>query len=284
MSASLNAQGTAGNGQDPTAHPAGIDEGSNPAVVIKAPGVSYEVPQPKKEEPKKETPAPEIKKEEPAAPQPTDKDYRHAQQKITKEIELKLALARKMVEKDADAIYDIAETDRSLAEKLLEEYDYGTKSLEEFLEKKESESVEDSEMKVRVLKVDKRLASMEKKLTDERIQRMREKHPDLSDELEREIRTLYSDPRFAEATPEKVLAVARAMSGETDPIASANDVALSLLKANEGASTSLKGDAGAGKRKDLTPQQAAIQQQFGHTDADREKYLPPNLDEILGLG
>lgn len=284
-----SASGTAGNGQGPTGGAAGTapdddfvqDDGQG----LKAPGVKQELgvelpkPQPKVEKPKEEAKVED--KKEPDT-QPTEKDYRHAQQKITKEIESKMSLARKMVEKDADSIYDIAETDPKLAQKLLEEYEYGTKSLDELLGTKERASVTDDDVKERVLSTDRRLKKIEDKLTDERVLRMKEKHPDMKDDLEEKFRELYSDAKFSEEEPDKVLNVARALLGKPLQKADAQDVALDLLKQQEGVQTTLKGGSGAQKRSE-TPQSAAIRKSFGHSEADKEKYLPENFNEIMGF-
>lgn len=287
MSALPNASGTA-SGQDLTGGaPGNAKEFDELAPTIRGPGVNHEVltQETTKQEPKKEEPAPAEKKpDDTTQAQPTEKDYRHATQKITKEIEKKMALGRKMVEKDSEAIYDIAETDPDLAQKLLQEYDYGTTNLEEFLQKKESGAQTLDDVKGKVISTDSRLKKIEKKLMDERVLRMREINPDLQDELEEQFRELYNDPRFADEDPTKVLNVARALTGQTSQQTSTNDVALQILKSQEGAQTSLKGGGGGARKRTESPQSAAVRRAFGHSEADVEKYLPPNIDEILGIG
>lgn len=245
-------------GQPQAAAPAGTSEQPERMIALT-------IPRPEKQEEPKEP----IKKEEPVQTQPTDKDYRHLTAKMHEEIDEKIRIAEMLVDRDPDAIYDLAESDPALAKSILKRRpDYGAKTVEELMAKKGQEPKED----------DGKLKEMEARLLNEHVLRMKKEHPDLKDELEDAYRDMYSDPRFKDYDEEKKLNIARAVTGTTAQQPSrVPDVTLEMLRQNEGVHTSMRS---SGTHSE-DPARLRSLSAWGYTKEDEKKYLPPNIDEIL---
>lgn len=245
-------------------------------VTIPAPGVSTEIGTSTE---KTTTAAAETA----ATTQLEEKDARHAAKKINDEVDKRYRLSKRIVERDRDAIYDIAEEDPELATRLLKDIpDYEATTVEELLEKKELGNGNDALTK-KVTRTSSEVRKLQEQLQEERILRLKETNPDLQDELETEFRTLYSDDRFSDKTPEQLLSIARALTGKLSPQqTTASDVAIDLLKQSEGVQTTVRGSTNSGKANTETDAQRAMRMQFGHSEEDMKKYLPENIDELLG--
>lgn len=273
---SANAPGTGSQAQAQAAGTAGnVQEYSLVSPVIKAPEAM------KQTEQEKQVAAQQAQANEQAAPQPTEKDYRHAQQELGRQIDKKIKMAEKLIQRDPESIYDIAETDPDLANKILERFpDFGAKNVQELMAKEGLKNADD--IKKAVVATSSEVKALQETLREERVLRLKERHPDLKDGLEEEFRRLYSDPRFSDEDPSKVLQVARAFTGKISQESNANDVALAVLKQQEGATSTMKGSTVQGKTSQETPAQRAMRSRFGHSEEDTKKYLPSNIDEYLG--
>ncbi len=286
MTTTATASETGQQAQGQTASTAGNvhQEYSLVSPVIKAPGLSPEAKakaDQEKQVAEQQEQAKAQGQQEQTTTQPTEKDYRHAQQELGRQIDKKIKMAEKLIQRDPESIYDIAETDPDLANKILERFpDFGAKNVSELMAKNGLKNVDD--IKEKVVATSSEVKALQESLREERVLRLKERHPDLKDALEEEFRNLYSDPRFADYEPEKVLQVARAFTGKISQETNANDVALSVLKQQEGATSTLKGSTNQGKVINETPTQRAMRTSFGHSEEDSKKYLPSNIDEFLG--
>lgn len=227
------------------------------------------------------------KKEEPAT-EPTgddgkkhlSKDERHASTKITELSEQRLKFARIAIERDKEAIYDIASTDRKVAEKLFEEYEYEADSLDELIAKHENPGADAKTVQEKIQN-DERYSKLEEDLMSEKLNRLRQKHEDLDTDLEQEFRKINSNPLFESKTEEEKLNIARASLGKTTPSSESNQVALDILKTQEGMTTTPKGGAEAKKKQRITPGSERHYESAGVTEKDLEKYLPDNIDDLM---
>ncbi len=245
---------------------------------ITAPGVGH-TPQEKKPEDKTATTP---KKEEVVVTQPSEKDERHFAQKVQQDFDAKVRLAKRLFEKDPESILELADEDESVANAVLRDSPYeGAKSVEQ-LRKVKEENLSDDERKF--IKRDRKLSRLEQQLLDERILRLRGKNPDLQGDLETKFRELYGDERFESLVddPEKLIGVARALTGTAPAQNTANDVAIGLLKQQEGSMPASGGSAPEKAKSKLTDSQRRQMKSFGHTEADYEKYLPKEIDHMLG--
>lgn len=218
--------------------------------------------------------------------QPSDKDTRHAATKINDEIDKRFKLSQRMVERDPDAIYDIAETDPDMAERLLKNIpDYGASSVEELLENRDLKGQDLKAVKQKVSTTSSEVRKLQEQLQEERILRLQEKNPDLTGDVEAEFRKMYSDERFSDKTPDQLLNIARALTGNATPTIKngATDVALEMLKQNEGVQTTVRGASANQKITHETDHQRATRMAFGNTEEDFKKYLPENIDDMLRL-
>lgn len=244
------------------------------------PNASYDGTAPL-EKPKPGEKAPEAEKPKDAT-QPSEKDQRHFSQKIQQEFDAKVRLAKKLVSKDPESIYELAEEDESIANAILRDSPYeGAKNVEE-LRKVKEESLTDEEKKF--LKRDKKLSRLEQKLLDEQVLRLRGTHPDLTGELESTYRQLYSDERFQGIAEDsdKLIGVARALTGKSPTTSIATDAALEFLKQQEGSMPSGSSVAPHTSKPKMSEASQRVMRGFGHSEADIAKYLPSNVDEILG--
>lgn len=229
---------------------------------------------------------PEAKKEEKKAPpatQPTEKDQRHFAKKIQQDFDAKLRLAKKLVSKDPDAIYDLIDEDETLVTHILKTDDsFKAKTIDELRALRQSE--ENGEQDPLIASTNQKLVKIEAQLAEERILRLKGQFPDLRDDVEDKFREMYSDERFSDYEPEELYVVAKALTKKSSTKPNANDVALDMLQSQEGALPSSGGGSGTVKAKSkLTNEQKNRLQQFGHSEADLDKYLPPNIDKILGI-
>jgi len=287
-----NAQGSGDSqGQPQTADPAGtghavLDEPeagtpNDPGVFGEiAPRVDYTTPPPDKKEP-----APQSAVPPPApvsTPPPSPKDERHAQTKINDLVDQKIAVAEKLIEKDADAIYEIAESDPDLAVSLLKRHsEYETNNVEDLLARKEAGTVDLEGVAGKVQATSKEVKELRNELMESRISEMRTKHPDLKGELEQKFREMYNDPRFKDYGPDKLYKVVKALHGKEQQPSMANDVGLDILKQQEGATVHIRGGEEPQKKSKLTPDQRKVMEGFDHSEKDLETFLPENIDEIL---
>lgn len=236
--------------------------------------------QPKKEESQEQQQT--LSKEAPAQTQPQNKDERHAATKIQKLSEGQTNLARKLVERDADAIYDIAHENPELAQKLLEEYDYGVSTVQELIALEQNPDATPESVQ-RDLAVQNELGTMKAQLMDEKVARLKTKYPDLEGEVEQYFRKVYSHEDYKDLPEETKVNVARALANKLPPAQSEGDqVALELLKKEETITHVPRGGGGAQKRKgEISPESRRRYAAAGVTEADLEKYLPENIDDIV---
>lgn len=205
--------------------------------------------------------------EEDDSAQQTGKDARHATQKINEEVRKKTLIAEKLLEKDADAIYEIAEDDPKLAAHLLRRHtEYGASTVEELVKNRDLEDADLSKTKKVVVKTTDEVAKLQKKLVDSEIRRLRGDNPDLDGELEDTFREMVQHPDYEDLEPERILAVARAFLGKESPqkTSKASDVAEEMLNAAQGSMPS----AGSRVKKDtesesITPSMRRMMQGMG---------------------
>ena len=217
--------------------------------------------------------------------QPSGKDARHASRKINDEIDKRFNLSKRLVERDPEAIYDIAEEDPDMADRLLRDNpDLGADSAKELLASRGDSKGDLESVRTKVSQTSSEVRKLQEQLAEERFLRLKEKHPDLKDDLEEEFRTLYSDNRFSDKTPEQLLLIARALSGKTEPNNDniGTDVAIDLIKQSEGVQTQIRGGHSKDGIKHESDEQRSMRMAFGHTQEDFDKYLPANIDQMLG--
>lgn len=267
---------TEGGEVAPAASEAGNSQEKDPLSIGAFNGVTVTKTDGKKQELKTPPTPKEIAE---SVSQPTNKDERHAAQKITELSEKSISLARLAVEHDENAIYSIAETDPKLAEKLLLEYDYGTENLEELLAMHENPKADPEDVQ-RQVQNDQRIRDLESKILDETIKRLRRDHPDLKDELEEEYRNMYSDAHFSKYDEVQKLNIARAALGKTVPQTS-NQVLLDVLKTQEASSSGTTSSLKTERKQSIPDARRHLYEAGAVSEADLNKYLPENIDEIL---
>lgn len=219
-----------------------------------------------------------IEKQPPEA-QPQTKEERHASKKITELAEDRIKFARLAVEGNAQAIYKIAEDDPKLAEKLLQEFDFGTDSVEELLALQKNPDAKPEEVKKQVV-TDSKIQELEKRVLDETIKRLKKDHPDLEGDLEKEFRDMYSNPTFSKYDEEKKIDIARAALG-IKPKGPSNEILLEMLKQQEGSLSPAKTRMPMEKTKRIPNDAAKIYKSAGVTEKDLEKFLPEDIDDII---
>lgn len=236
----------------------------------------------------KPTPAQVEAKGKPEVQQPTAKDERHFSQFISKAAEKAYDMARLAVEANADAIYDIADRDPEMAQRLLKDYQLGANTVDELLQKKNINDAEDPALAELKQEASQRMSALEKELLEERIFRLRGDNPDLNGDLEEKFREVYSDPAFAKFDTAQKLNVARALTGKPQgQQTNANDVAVAILKREEGIVAPAKSASQPDKFKQESASFRAMKSAMGVSDKDLE-ILPPDIDDLIaqaaGLG
>lgn len=211
--------------------------------------------------------------------QPTEKDIRHFSKKINEEVDKRMVMARGFIERDPEYMYILAAEDPDVADRLLKlDSSYKAKSAKELLQKREKE--QDTSSVDPIKEQDERLSLLEQELREERINRLKEQHTDLTGDLEEKFMELYSDETMVKKfNTTELLGFARALVNKpkTDP---SNDVALALLRQQEGAVPSVRG--GSAIKSDVeTSEEKRVRAAFGHTKDD-EKLLPPNWQQLVG--
>lgn len=254
---------------------AGIDPSKVIAQHKQEQGKAHQVAQPQES-------APQLPgKEEKANPkQPTQKDERHFAQFVTKAEQTKYDLAKLAVESDERAIYKIAETDKDLAQRLLKEFDYGTDNIEELIQKETiSKSAKPEEVQKEIAD-QKWKQQMSEELLNEKILRLKGENSDLIGEVEDKFREVYADPAFAKYDEAKKLAIARTLVGKENPQTSVDDVALAVLKNEEGVVTTARGSTKLEKTRVTSPEFKKMQSSMGIADKDLE-ILPENIEDLV---
>lgn len=214
--------------------------------------------------------------------QPSAKDDRHSQTKINTLVDEKINVAEKLLEKDADAIYEIASTDPSLAESLLKRHsEYGVQSVDDLLSKKELGDADLQGLAQQTQTTSKEVKELKADLMESRINEVKAKHPDLKGDLEQEFRQMYNKPEFKGYTAPQLYKVVKALHGKESQQSTANDVGLDILKQQEGATVQMTGASTPEKKSTLTPDQRRTMNEFGHSAKDHEDFLPENIDDIL---
>ncbi len=206
----------------------------------------------------------------------TGKDARHANKKINEEIRKKVLIAEKLLEKDADAIYEIAQDDPKLAGYLLKKHtEYGAATVEELVKNRDLEDADLGTTKKVVVKTSDEVAKLQKKLLDSEIRRLRGDNPDLEGELEDTFREMVQLPDYEDIEPERIVAMARAFLGKESPQknSKASDVAEEMLNAAQGSMSS----AGSKGRKDtdtesITPSMRKMMSGMGLSEAVYKKH------------
>lgn len=210
----------------------------------------------------------------------TEKDERHFTKFVTKTAQEKYDIARLAVEADENAIFKIAETDKDLAERLIKEYDFGTDNVDELLEKKAIVSSANPAAAEKEIQDAKWKQNMEKQLMEEKILRLKGENADLDGEVEDAFRDLYSNPAMSKFDENQKLAMARAIVGKASTKSNADDVALAVLKQQEGSMSSPKTAVKPDKTKSYSPEFKQMQKAMGVSDKDLE-LLPENIEELI---
>ncbi len=214
--------------------------------------------------------------EDESAQSQTNKDVRHAASKINDEIRKKTILAEKLLEKDPDAIYEIAEDDPSLAQHLLKKHkEYQAETVEELVKNRDLESADLGTLKQGVQKTSDKVEKLQKKLVDSEIRRLRGDNPDLEGDLEETFRELVQRPDYEEHPSERVLAVARALLDKEPPqkTSKASDVAEEMLNAVQGSMPSAGGKSKTESQTDaITPDLRRMMQGMGVSEETFRKH------------
>jgi hypothetical protein len=212
--------------------------------------------------------------------QPTEKDARHFAKFVTDAAQEKFDIARLAVETDQNAIYKIAEKDPELAQRLLKEYDFGTDSVEDLLDKKNVDASKNPQEAKKEIEDSKWKTKMENELLEEKVQRLKLENPDLEGPMEEKFRELYKDPTMSKYDIVQKLNMARVLTGTPQTETNADNVALAMLKQQEGSMTSLKVSGKQEMQKSFSPEFKKMQRSMGVQDKDLG-ILPDNIDEIL---
>lgn len=215
-----------------------------------------------------------------AARQLTEKDERHFAKFVSQASQEKYEIGKLAVETDADAIYKIAETDKELAARLLKEYDFGTENVEELLEKRNVLTAANPEEAERQIQDAKWKKQMESELMDERILRLKGEDSEIVGEVESQLRDIYQDPAFSKFDLKQKVAMAKAISGGGNKNAGADDVALAILKREEGTASSPRTATKPENTKSYSPEFRAMQKAMGVSDKDLE-LLPDDIDQMI---
>lgn len=200
----------------------------------------------------------------------SEKDERHFSKKINEMNESRFSLAKRLVEVNSDAIYDLAEEDPKIAERLLKEYELGADSIEELLEKKKDPDAEETVIKKRV-EDNARMSKVEEELFNEKLSRLKGQHKDLDDELAAEFKKMYSNSAFSGKSEEQLLNIARASLGKTQT-QKQDTSALEILRAQEGFFSTPKHTGELKKKQRIPEDKKRLYQKGGVTEADLEKY------------
>ena len=221
---------------------------------------------------------PEVKGETEDQSQPSPKDERHFSRKINELNDSRTNYAKRLIERDRDAIYDIADEDPKLAEKLLKEYDYDVETVDELLELKNNTETETVKEKTPDTK---KVQRLEEELFKEKILRLKKTHEDLDEELIDEFKKVYSNPAFEEKTESQMLNIARASLERMSPTSKADETALEILRSQEGFSSPAKQSGDMKKRNIIPDSKKQMYRDSGVSESDMEKYLPPDIDDMV---
>lgn len=223
---------------------------------------------------------PTIKKADPEiVTQPQNKDERHASRKITELSESRIEYARLAIDADKDAIYKIAEKEPDLAEKLLKEFDYGTESIAELLALKDAPKGKEDEV-IKDVQTQSKIQELEARVLDETIKRLKKDHPDLKDELEQELRSMYSNSTFDKYDEDQKVNIARAATGKPSQHQDST-VILDMLKQQEGTISAPKGADAPVKTNRIPADKQRMYKAAGVTEADLENLLPADIDSVI---
>lgn len=215
-----------------------------------------------------------------AARQLTEKDERHFAQYVTKASQEKYDLARLAVEANEEAIYKIAETDKDLAQRLLKEYDFGTDNVQDLLAKKDFSKSKNPQEAEKQYEDAQWKQQMEKDLLEEKILRLKGENSDLNGDVEDKFREIYADKAFAKYDEKQKLDVARSLTGRQSTQSNADNVALAVLKREEGIASSPKGATPPENTKQVSSEMKKMMQAANLSEKDLN-VLPSNIDELI---
>ncbi len=226
----------------------------------------------------------EVKKEDKKEEDKTDddkdkaqtkaKDERHANKKIQSLTQGKIDIAEKLLEKDPESIYELAESDPKLAEHFLKTDDsFGAKTLEELQTLQESDGINAQRAFKESKKTSREVAKIQKKLVDEQVRHMKEGNSDFDEELENKFRELVQQEAYEDVEPNRIIGVARALLGRDAPKkkSSGADVAAELLSAEQGNMPASGGSSTDDKPKS-SPEFKRLQKAMGITDKQIKKH------------